>query len=163
MEKKSINIYYLKMEEMPSSFSSDYNNLSLEPIQKPIDVKDYMKMYDYVGKNYQWLDRYDVDIEEVEQAINADNTYIFYLVCDGQKMGYSELVIEEDYVELLYFGLFPEAVGQGLGSRFLEMMISKAWSFNPKWVQLNTCDLDHPTALHLYQKKGFKIAYTKTK
>jgi GNAT superfamily N-acetyltransferase len=59
------------------------------------------------------------------------------------------------------FGLFAAFVGKGLGKFFLQGVINKAWSFNARWIQLNTCSLDHPNALAVYQSQGFKVVRTK--
>jgi GNAT superfamily N-acetyltransferase len=71
-------------------------------------------------------------------------------------MGFIELVCEGEYVELLYFGLFPKFIGKGFGKYLLDWSIYQAWSYNPKWIQLNTCELDHPNALPTYRKLGFQ-------
>ena len=48
-----------------------------------------------------------------------------------------------------------EAQGLGLGRWFLLQAIEAAWNLNPLKVTVNTCTLDHPAALPLYQKLGF--------
>ncbi|MBS1575589.1 MAG: GNAT family N-acetyltransferase, partial [Bacteroidetes bacterium] len=50
--------------------------------------------------------------------------------------------------------------GKGLGKYALDWAINKAWSYNPQWIQLNTCELDHPHAIHNYKKRGFKETKT---
>jgi len=56
----------------------------------------------------------------------------------------------------LYFGLTKNFIGKGYGKILLSKTIEKAWSFNPDWIQLNTCDLDHPNALNTYKSLGFE-------
>ena len=87
--------------------------------------------------------------------INQPNNFLFVLYYRGEEAGYAEIVNYGDYTELVYFGLFPQSIGKGLGKYFLQWSINKAWSFNPKWIQVNTCALDHPNALPLYKKMGF--------
>ena len=58
-------------------------------------------------------------------------------------------------MEILYFGLMPAFIGHGYGKYFLQWVIAKAWSYQPEWIQLNTCTLDHPNALGTYKKAGF--------
>jgi GNAT superfamily N-acetyltransferase len=50
----------------------------------------------------------------------------------------------------------PHATGQGLGRWFLGAAIQAAWATNPKSIIVQTCTLDHPAALPLYQKLGFE-------
>ena len=93
--------------------------------------------------------------EELSEKINAENidTFLFYI--NKEIAGYIEFVKEEKYVEILYFGLMPSFIGKGYGKYFLQWVISKAWSYQPEWIQLNTCTLDHPNALGTYKKAGF--------
>ncbi len=60
-------------------------------------------------------------------------------------------------IELVQFGLMPEFIGRGLGWYFLQWIIDKAWSYQPRRFWLHTCTLDHPAALPNYQKAGFTI------
>ena len=56
---------------------------------------------------------------------------------------------------LAYFGLMPEAVGQRLGYFFLYHAVMNAWLRPISKLLVNTCTLDHPRALPLYQRMGF--------
>ena len=59
-----------------------------------------------------------------------------------------------------YFGLMPEAVGRRLGSFFLYHSVMNAWATGIARLTVNTCTLDHPRALPLYQRLGF-TAYSR--
>ena len=62
----------------------------------------------------------------------------------------------ENIVDLAYFGLAPQAVGTGLGRFLLGTAIHTAWDLpGIRKLTVNTCTLDHPRALGLYQKLGF--------
>src|ERR1043166_3988895 len=50
----------------------------------------------------------------------------------------------------------PEAVGRGLGFFFLNQSIALAWANPISKLLVNTCTLDHPRALPLYQRAGFE-------
>ena len=56
---------------------------------------------------------------------------------------------------LAYFGLLPEYVGRGLGAFFLHHAIQNAWMRPITTLLVNTCTLDHPRALPLYQRMSF--------
>jgi GNAT superfamily N-acetyltransferase len=56
---------------------------------------------------------------------------------------------------IAYFGLIPEALGRRLGYFFLYHTCSAAWSHPISKLLVNTCTLDHPRALPLYQRMGF--------
>jgi GNAT superfamily N-acetyltransferase len=80
------------------------------------------------------------------------------LWADGVPAGYVELDRREPPgVEIGYFGLMPEFIGQGLGAFLLDWAIRHAWRARPRRLWLHTCDLDHPRALAFYQKLGFRI------
>lgn len=57
--------------------------------------------------------------------------------------------------QVAYFGLMPEFVGRKLGYFFLYHAVSIAWSKPISSLLINTCTLDHPRALPLYQRIGF--------
>ncbi|PYO77587.1 MAG: GNAT family N-acetyltransferase [Gemmatimonadetes bacterium] len=78
--------------------------------------------------------------------------------------GWYELrrVPEDRSVEIAYFGLFPDAIGQGLGKHILSCAVRDAWALEPARVWLHTCTLDHPAALPNYQKRGFAPYKTET-
>ena len=54
----------------------------------------------------------------------------------------------------------PEFIGHGLGRFLLLWAIHTVWERSPKRLWVHTCSLDHPGALVLYQKCGFKIYKT---
>ena len=51
--------------------------------------------------------------------------------------------------------MMRHATGLGLGRWFLGAAIEAAWATGPKQIVVQTCTLDHPAALPLYQKLGF--------
>jgi hypothetical protein len=69
---------------------------------------------------------------------------------------------EDDSVEIAYFGLAPDAIGQGLGKHLLSYAVLDAWGMKPKRVWLHTCTLDHPAALPNYLARGFVPYRTET-
>ena len=56
---------------------------------------------------------------------------------------------------IAYFGLMPEAIGKRLGYFFLYQACISAWVQPISKLLVNTCTLDHPRALPLYQRMGF--------
>ena len=75
---------------------------------------------------------------------------------NGAPAGFGELDRRQPgEIELAYFGLMPDAIGQGLGVWLLHETIDLAWSYEPERLWLHTCTLDHPRALPLYQRAGF--------
>ncbi|MGQ1788126.1 GNAT family N-acetyltransferase [Saccharicrinis sp. GN24d3] len=155
-------VYFLKMEEKPTLRENNIENTSLIEIAKPIDISWYRELYSEVGKNFNWLDRLFMDDAELYSKINSSKTHIYTLNIKQKHAGYCELVEEGDHVEILYFGLLPDFIGKGYGRYFLNKTIELAWRFSPKHIQLNTCDMDHPNAIHNYKKAGFVLYKTVT-
>ena len=58
-------------------------------------------------------------------------------------------------VNISYFGLMPEAIGKRLGFFFSYHVCMNAWALPIRRLTINTCTLDHPRALPLYQRLGF--------
>lgn len=150
-----VNVYYLRMESRPIGGMPENSDVTFEQIHQPISCKDYLKYYTAVGMKTNWVDRIIMPEEELLQKINANDVIIYVMKVKEKEAGYVELVVGNPFVEILYFGLFPEFIGKGLGKFFLGWSIYRAWSFNPQWIQLNTCGLDHENALLTYKKSGF--------
>jgi GNAT superfamily N-acetyltransferase len=94
----------------------------------------------------------------------TDN-HLYVLYYRGTPAGYAELNYRETtQVELIYFGMLPEFIGQRLGPYFLHYMIQVASQRTGVISMLvKTCTLDHPKALETYTKAGFVPYKTETK
>lgn len=118
--------------------------------------------YEHVGESWQWTDRADWNQEQWQDYVTNQNviTGVGYLAQD--EIGYFELQQQNKGVdvELVYFGLLPESVGQGLGAGLLTAAVEAAWALNPKRVWVHTCNLDHPHAFRNYQGRGFELYKT---
>lgn len=118
--------------------------------------------YEHVGQSWQWTDRANWTQEQWQEYVTTEDiiTGVGYLAQD--EIGYFELQQQNDGadVELVYFGLLPESVGQGLGAGMLTAAVEAAWALNPKRVWVHTCNLDHPHALRNYQGRGFELYKT---
>jgi GNAT superfamily N-acetyltransferase len=77
---------------------------------------------------------------------------------EGVPAGYAELDRREaPDTELAYFGLLPEFIGRGLGRYLLDWAIRHAWRARPRRIWVHTCDFDHPRAIAVYRKSGFRV------
>jgi GNAT superfamily N-acetyltransferase len=150
-----VTVTFLEMHE-PKESPVQLPDTHFELLPKPISVNAYRKLYYGVGEKWHWLDRMVMPDKELFDKINAPNTDIYVFYVNNEPAGYIEFVKEEKFVEIQYFGLMPAFIGKGLGKYFLQWVVAKAWSYQPEWIQLNTCTLDHPHALDVYKKAGFK-------
>jgi GNAT superfamily N-acetyltransferase len=95
---------------------------------------------------------------ELAAILNDQRVEVNVLWAEGVPAGYAELDRRAPPdIELAYFGLMPEFIGQGLGTYLLDWAIHHAWRARPRRLWLHTCDLDHPRALDFYQQLGFRI------
>ena len=118
----------------------------------------YRYLYDTIGADWTWWSRRLLDDGELFDIIHDPLVEVNVLWVSGVPAGLIELDRRsKPDIELLYFGLIPDFVGQGLGSFALDWAIGRAWSFRPSRFWVHTCDLDHPNALAVYQKAGFVI------
>jgi GNAT superfamily N-acetyltransferase len=101
-----------------------------------------------LGWNYQqWLDH--LDRPEVQ-------TWVAYVA--GTPAGYVELQAQPNgNVELSYFGLMRQFLGQGIGGHLLTVAVEQAWAMGAARVWVHTCTHDHPAALANYLARGFQL------
>lgn len=121
-----------------------------------IPLHFYRYLQDRIGRRWHWVNILRLSDEELSAKIHAPGRDIRVLYLDGAPAGFFDLKPEPGGpLELAYFGMMEQAMGQGLGRWFLGAAIEAAWSHHPTVVTVQTCTLDHPAALPLYQKLGF--------
>lgn len=117
----------------------------------------YRYLMDRVGRKWHWVNVLRLDEEALDQRLAAPGLDIRVLYLDGAPAGFFEITPRPPKrVELTFFGMMEHAMGKGLGRWFLGQAIEAAWSGGPSLVMVQTCTLDHPAALPLYQKFGFR-------
>ena len=149
-------VHYLRMNDRPRYKPEKHYDLQMQLLPKPVDPRYYLELYQGVGLSFDWVDRLVISESELGKLLNRENVDIFVFLLEDNPCGYVEFLKGIDFVEILYFGLFPEYSGRGLGAPCLKMAVEYAWSFEPQWIELNTCDLDSEHALHIYKKVGFE-------
>lgn len=126
----------------------------------------FLYLYTTVGGPYDWTDLLRAPREEVAAFVADPAVELNVLYWRGAPMGFYQLDFRTEGVcALAYFGLMPEAVGLKLGPWLLGTAIHDAWAPGHASARkagpiakmtVNTCTLDHPAALPLYQKWGFQ-------
>lgn len=120
--------------------------------------EEYRAFNKLVGDDLGWVDRQIMCDEDLIRIISNPAVKIFVLYSGHEQTGFAELDFRnKDEVYMEYFGLGPNARGKGLGKIFLNWVILAAWKSKPAKFLLNTCEIDHPNALPIYLKAGFKI------
>jgi GNAT superfamily N-acetyltransferase len=116
----------------------------------------YRYLYDTIGDKYLWVDRRKLSPVKLAEIIHDPDNILYVLYTDGTPAGMAELDLRKrGEINISYFGLMPEAIGRGLGYFLLYHTCMNAWTYPIGRLTVNTCTLDHPRALPLYQRMGF--------
>ncbi len=158
-DRLSYVITYLEMSERPSGpfpplpLSAP---VSLMRAAKP-PARWFLYLYDMVGADYAWTDRHSDDPEALRAWLADDDVALYTMLHDGWPGGFFVLDWREaGRCELAYFGLSGEVHGRGLGKWLLGEAVRLGWDRDGvRRMTVNTCSLDHPRALPLYQRLGF--------
>ncbi|MDE1174342.1 MAG: GNAT family N-acetyltransferase [Parvibaculaceae bacterium] len=154
--KHQATVTHLEMSSAPAfNLPRPSGSLSLMRVTRP-PLHFYRYLYTIVGGDYVWVDRHKLSDDALRAIIHDPDVAIYVLYRDGAPVGFAELDFRSmPTAELVYFGLIAETIGQGLGRYFLTEIIRTAWSHGPGRLIVQTCTLDHPRALSLYQRCGF--------
>ena len=155
-----VTITYLDMLRPPDRPPPVRPNESVRVarLEKPT-VAYYRWLYDAVGSKWLWFERKRMTDEAVRAVIEDPLLQIWVLSVGHVPAGFFEIDARTApaSTNLAYFGLTQDFIGKGLGRFFLDCAIVAAWATGPRRVTVNTCTLDHPRALGLYQAAGFQI------
>jgi GNAT superfamily N-acetyltransferase len=150
-------VTYLEMASEHVHRVAPPSNLKLMLLRAESITTDFYRfLYSSVGKGFEWHDRRYLSDEELSSAIHRIGVEVWVVYVNGQPAGFFELAPENgNMIELEYFGLISEFRGKGLGKWLLAEAIRAGWAGQPKKLIVQTCTLDGPAALPLYQKMGF--------
>ena len=152
-------ITYLEMWAPPAQLQrpAPLPDLEIRRAWRPT-VSFYRYLYAAVGESWSWTDRRRLNDAALAAILNDPRVDVNVLWLGGVPAGYAELDRRAPPdIEIGYFGLMPEFIGQRLGAYLLDWAIHHAWRTRPRRLWLHTCDLDHPRALDFYQRAGFRI------
>ncbi len=131
--------------------------LALMRAQNP-PLAFYRYLYSQIGGPHQWISRKSLNDSELAALIHRPEIHIYVLYVDGAPAGFAEIDASNSVeIQLIFFGLSPDFTGMSLGRYFLGETLRLIWAMGPEKVVLETCNLDHPAALPLYQKQGFTV------
>ncbi|GAC1303506.1 MAG: GNAT family N-acetyltransferase [Steroidobacteraceae bacterium] len=119
----------------------------------------YLLLYRRVGGSLHWDQRLRMPMTELDALLASEALQIYVLRgLDGDALGFCEFDRREfPQVELANFGLVPEAQGRGLGPWLLATALRGEWRAKPGRIWLRTDTFDHPAALEVYERAGFKV------
>jgi len=161
---KTLTIYYLEITD-PKDFRPVEKIL---PGVRIIRVKESCPLlnqffYRNIGRDWDWIDRRDWGPEQWNAYVLRPQLETWIVHFNGIPAGYFELDREsEETIQIAYMGLLPRFTGKGIGKYMTSSAIQHALESGAKLVWLSTCSFDHPAALKIYLKHGFKIVREKT-
>jgi GNAT superfamily N-acetyltransferase len=116
----------------------------------------YRHCYRTVGEAFHWFDRWDWTDPRIAAHLADPNISLHVARRRGALAGWYELRrVEDDSVEIAYFGIVATEFGRGFGKHLLSCAVRDAWALGPRRVWLHTSTLDHPNALPNYVARGF--------
>lgn len=132
------------------------SDLSVAQAVRPT-VSFYRYLYHTIGEPWLWGDRRKLDDAALAAIVQDPRVAVHVLYAAGVPAGYAELDARvEGEIELGYFGIMPEFIGQKLGPYLLDWAVDTAWAQRPRRFWVHTCTLDHPSALPMYERAGFR-------
>lgn len=120
-------------------------------------VDKYRELFRRVGARWLWYSRLVMGDAALLAIIRDPAVQVFAAVDPaGIEVGMVELDFRRaGTCEIGYFALVPELTGKGLGRWLMAETLARAWVPGVTRVTLNTCTLDHPSALNFYRAQGF--------
>ena len=154
----SYTVTYLEMHARPTRPQAPRPALPIVLLRcdRP-SLRFYRYLYASVGDPWIWFERRLMPAADLEEILDHPGVSIHVLHLSGEPVGYFELDrSERPGFDLAYFGLVPEAGGQRLGPWLLDQAIHQAFDEGAEFLRVNTCTLDSPKALPMYQRAGFE-------
>ena len=157
MRELETTVTYLEMKSEHVHRVAPPSNLKLMLLRaEDITTEFYRFLYATVGKGFEWHDRDGLNDDELAAELHAPGVEVWVIYVNGQPAGFFELAPRDgNVIELDLLGLISNFRGLGLGKWLLGEAIRAAWAKAPAKLIVETCTLDSPAALPLYQKMGF--------
>lgn len=152
-----VTVTFLEMTVPPTHYPPQPYGRQLALMKaRNMPLHYYRYLMDRVGRKWHWVNVLRKDDAELAAELDAPGRDIRVLYLDGNPAGFFDIKPQPpETTELAYFGMMDHALGQGIGRWFLGAAIEAAWSHGANRVTVQTCTLDHPAALPLYQRLGF--------
>ena len=127
--------------------------------REPLLPPEYLALYKSVGASLRWDQRLLMPETELAALLAGGSLNIYVLRGElAEALGFCEFDRRAfPQVELKNFGLVPKAQGRGLGSWLLSVALHGEWQSGPTRIWLHTDTWDHPAAIRVYERAGFRI------
>ena len=128
----------------------------------PINFQLNKFFYKNIGKKHKWVDRLTWSEEKWINYVSSKKVKSYVFKHKDDLVGFFELIfhLENNEIEIAYFGILEEYQNKKLGSYLLSEAIKKSFKNNVNRVWVHTCSLDHKNALNNYISRGMKVFKT---
>src|ERR1700734_243417 len=142
-----VTVTFLRMDQAPHAQAPGLpSGFQIVRAQAP-SVHFYRYLYNTVGADYLWWLRRTMPDHELAALLRDKAVAIHTLYSGGEPAGFFELDARVwPEVNLSYFGLMPNKIGQGVGFAFLRAAVDEAWRLGAAGITVNTCTADHARA-----------------
>lgn len=154
-----VTTWYLEMLDPKQLRSKAAGNYDLTIEQAKIPCPEFSRfLYASVGGDWHWTDRLSWTHDRWMTYLDRPQVQTWVAYISGTPAGYIELEAQpQNNVEIAYFGILKQFIGQRLGRHLLSVGTEKAWAMGADRVWVHTCSLDSSYALANYQARGFQI------
>ena len=152
-----VRVTYLELREPPAPPTPRFGPERIAG--EHLALGEYLALYRNVGEPLRWDQRLRMPEAELAALLEGGSLNIYVLRSgDGHALGFCEFDRHAfPQVELKNFGLMPEAQGRGLGSWLLSVALREEWIASPARIWLHTDTWDHPAAIRVYERAGFRV------
>lgn len=160
-----VTIYFLEMNDQAEFRGSSRSHPDAVIQRAEVPNPEFNRfLYSAVGGEWHWHERLRWSYTQWMQWLDRPEQETWVAYVRGTPAGYIDLERQPTgSVEIAYFGLLPQFIGQGLGGQLLSFGIQRAWDMGASRVWVHTCSLDHPSALKNYQARGLNLYHEETK
>lgn len=148
----------LEMREKPRPYAARpmEQPLTLTRMEEP-DIAAYRALFRAVGQDWLWCSRLLMADDKLRGILESPQVEVYTLSGAHRKLGLLELDFrQKGECELAFFGLVPEAIGQGAGRFLMDEALHRAWAKPIERLWVHTCTFDHPAAVGFYRRSGFQ-------
>lgn len=149
-------VTFLEMTEPPAARPEPPpDNLAVRRVIDP-DPAWYRALCRRIGEDWLWTFLPLMSEDELVALLRDTGIEIHVLERDGEAIGVAELDRRQPgEVEIVLFGVVPEAIGTGAARHLMQGVLKTAFSPDRRRVWLHTCTNDHPAAVPFYLRAGF--------
>ena len=150
-----LRVTYMELRERPPPPPERPERIA----EENLSLQDYLALYRSVGGPLGWDQRLQMPERDLAALLNSGSLCIYVLRSEhNEPLGFCELDRQTpEAIEIKNFGLIPAAQGRGLGPWLLWVALHEAWQSNTQRIWLHTDSWDHPSAVRVYERAGFKI------